>query len=83
MDFFSVLLTTGIARELEDEEILQSNGSESISIQIYKKNGSMDRLDYLPRQPGGTDPLCKRDCQLYDIYEDCSGYPECSHRFNS
>ncbi len=50
MDFFRVLLNTGIARELS--EPLDQNQDVKLRIRIYKKNGSMDQLEFAPDGEG-------------------------------
>jgi len=50
MAFFRVLLKTGIARELS--EPMDQNQDVILRIRIYKKNGSMDQLDFAPAGEG-------------------------------
>jgi len=45
MDFFQILLHTGISRELLDASGKDSNAA--LSVLIYKKNGTMDKLDFV------------------------------------
>jgi hypothetical protein len=46
MELFEVLLQTGIAHELPKEKKLNQKHPVSLRILIYKKNGSIDRLDF-------------------------------------
>lgn len=50
MDFFRVLLNTGIASELSEPR--DQNQDVKFRIRIYKKNGSMDQLDFAPAGEG-------------------------------
>lgn len=52
MDFFHIFLNTGIARELDTVNTIKTNESDTMSIQIYKKNGSIDRLEYISGREG-------------------------------
>ena len=46
LELFEVLLQTGIAHELPKEKKLNQKNPVSLRILIYKKNGSIDRLDF-------------------------------------
>jgi hypothetical protein len=50
VDFIGELLNTGIARQIPEQPFSRSSGI--FSIQIYKKNGSIDRLDFVPSKRG-------------------------------
>lgn len=50
LELFEVLLQTGIAHELPKEKKLNQKKPVSLRILIYKKNGSIDSLDFSPTE---------------------------------